>query len=76
MDLNRRPIEDDLEYQKEEKDGRSDMKKRKHGQALDFEGPYFSLGEESMQKRNARIKTKNRRQKAATEELKGNARET
>ncbi|CAL1357765.1 unnamed protein product [Linum trigynum] len=63
MDLNLRPSGYNYSHHSgQDEETQGDVKKRKHGQPLDFEGPYFSLGEGSIKPRNARIKVKGRKQ--------------
>ncbi|CAL1361781.1 unnamed protein product [Linum trigynum] len=62
MDLNKQPAEmekPDPFYRNE--DGQAELKKRKHGEPLDFEGPYFTTGGGTSNNRNARIKVKSRK---------------
>ncbi|CAL1370961.1 unnamed protein product [Linum trigynum] len=62
MDLNKKPLEDCPNQQPHNlEEGQAEWKKRKHGNALDFEGPYFALGEGSIKPKNARIKVKPRK---------------
>ncbi|CAL1359112.1 unnamed protein product [Linum trigynum] len=62
MDLNLKPIEVDYSsYEKQIEEGQAEFKKRKHGQPLDFEGPYFSSGNGPNKPHNARIRVKGRK---------------
>ncbi|CAL1370105.1 unnamed protein product [Linum trigynum] len=62
MDLNLKPNEVDyFAYEKQIEEGHAEYKKRKHGQPLDFEGPYFSPGKGLVKPHNARIRVKGRK---------------
>ncbi|CAL1404880.1 unnamed protein product [Linum trigynum] len=65
MDLNRRPNDFGFPLPTDlTEEGQAELKKRKHGQPLDFGGPYFSPGDDSSRPRNARIKVKGRKMKS------------
>ncbi|CAL1357682.1 unnamed protein product [Linum trigynum] len=62
MDLNLKPNDFEYtDYVKQMEEGQAEFKKRKHGQPLDFEGPYFSPEEGPSKPRNARIRVKGRK---------------
>ncbi|CAL1378214.1 unnamed protein product [Linum trigynum] len=62
MDLNKKPAEiESLLPTHRNEEGQAEHKKRKHGQPLDFERPYFSTGEGASKPRNAIMKIKGKK---------------